>query len=80
VDDLVQVGADRPLRFEQDAGGGVKPYVLIRGALWARVTRTLALDLIAMGEERNEAGQAVFGVEAGGAFFPIAPASELGES
>jgi len=78
VDDLVQVGAERPLRFEQDATGGVKPYVRVRGELWARVTRSLALDLIALGEEGEIDGAATFGVQAGGAFFPIAPVSDLG--
>ena len=78
VDDLVQVGPERPLRFEQDAKGGVKPYVRVRGELWARVTRSLALDLIALGEESEIDGAATFGVRAGGAFFPIAPVSDLG--
>jgi uncharacterized protein len=78
VDDLAQVGPDHPLRFEQDANGGLKPYVKIRGDLWALVTRSLALDLVAMGEEKAVDGMAIFGVAAGGAFFPIAPASELG--
>jgi len=78
VDDLVQVGPERPLRFEQDAKGGVKPYVRVRGELWARVTRSLALDLIALGEEGKIGEAATFGVRAGGAFFPIAPASDLG--
>src|SRR5918994_1920463 len=78
VDDLVQVGPDHPLRFEQDANGGLKPYVKVRGDLWALVTRSLAFDLVAMGEEKAVDGMATFGVAAGGAFFPIAPASELG--
>ena len=78
VDDLVQVGPECPLRFEQDATGGVKPYVRVRSELWARVTRSLALDLIALGEEGEIAGAATFGVRAGGAFFPIAPVSDLG--
>ncbi|KFG67540.1 DUF1285 domain-containing protein [Microvirga sp. BSC39] len=78
VDDLVQVGPDHPLRFEQDANGGIKPYVKVRGELWALVTRSLALDLIAMGEEKTVDGVATFGMSAGGAFFSIAPASELG--
>jgi len=78
VDDLVQVGPERPLRFEQDATGGVKPYVRVRGELWARVTRSLALDLIALGEESEIDGATTFGVRAGGAFFPIAPVSDLG--
>ena len=78
VDDLVQVGPECPLRFEQDAKGGVKPYVRVRGELWARVTRSLALDLIALGEEGKIGEAATFGVRAGGAFFPIAPVSDLG--
>jgi hypothetical protein len=79
VDDLVQVGPDRPLRFERDANDGVKPYVKVRGELWARVTRTLALDLIALAGEQEVEGETIFGLRAGGAFFPIAPVSELGD-
>ena len=71
-------GPSIPLRFERDATGGVKPYVRVRGELWARVTRSLALDLVALGEEGEIDGAATFGVRAGGAFFPIAPASDLG--
>jgi hypothetical protein len=77
VDDLVQVSGEHPLRFEQDANGGVKPYVKVRGELWARVTRSLALDLIALGEEKDVEGVATFGVRASGDFFHIAPVSGL---
>jgi uncharacterized protein len=73
VDDLVQVGPDHPLRFETDPTGGLKPYVLVRGDLWARLTRALALDLIALGEERGQ----VFGIGVAGSFLPIAPAAAL---
>jgi uncharacterized protein len=79
VDDLVQVGMERPLRFDLASDDGVKPYVKVRGDLWARVTRALALDLIALGEEREVEGEALFGVAAGGSFFPIAPAAVLGD-
>ena len=67
VDDLVEVGPDHPLRFEADEDGGVKPYVLVRGGLWARVTRALTYDLVDLGEERG----GVYGVAAAGAFHPI---------
>jgi hypothetical protein len=80
VDDLVQAGSEHPLRFERDPDGGVKPYVLVRGELWARVTRALALDLVAMGETREVDGHQVFGIPSKEGFFPIAPASELGEA
>jgi uncharacterized protein len=79
VNDLVQVGPGNPLRFDEDAHGGVKPYVKVRGDLWALVTRALALDLVAMAEEREVDGERLFGVGVGGAFFPIAPVADLGE-
>lgn len=79
VDDLVQVDADHPLRFERDAQDGVRPYVLVRGGLWARLTRALALDLVALGEERDEDGTTQFGVAVNRAFFAIAPVSALGD-
>jgi len=73
VDDVVSVGPDHPLRFERDDHDGVKPYVRVRGELWARVTRALAYDLVELAEERDGA----FGLFAGGGFFPIASAAEL---
>jgi hypothetical protein len=76
VDDLVQVGPEHPLRFDRDARGGVKPYVKVRGELWALVTRSLALDLVAMGEERDVDGVGSFGVMANGIFFPMASSDE----
>jgi len=79
VDDVVQAGPDHPLRFERDAAGGVRPYLRVRGDLWARATRAIALDLVALGERAEMGGAYVFGIRAGGAFFPFAPASELGE-
>ena len=39
---------------------------------------SLALDLIALGEEGEIDGAATFGVRAGGAFFPIAPVVRSG--
>ena len=79
VDDLVRVGPDHPLRFDRDSSGGIKPYVLVRGELWARVTRALAYDLIELGEERDSEGRAMFGVVADRRFYPIVPALEAAE-
>jgi uncharacterized protein len=72
VDDVVIVGPDNPLRFERDGQGGVKPYLLVRGDLWALVTRPLMFDLIEMGEERVVEGRTVYGLEAGGMLHVIA--------
>lgn len=77
VDDFVSVGPDHPLRFERDATGGLKPYVLVRRELWARVTRAVTYDLVELGAERNVDGRDMFGIEANGMFFPVAPLTEL---
>ncbi len=53
----------------------MKPYLRVRGELWARVTRALTYDLVDLGEDRVIDGTSTFGVAAGGAFYPI-PAGE----
>nr|WP_244406212.1 DUF1285 domain-containing protein [Methylocella silvestris] len=77
VGDSVTADSSHPLRFERGVADGLKPYVFVRGGLWALVARTLVADLVALGETRDHAGRESFGVASGGAFFPIADASEL---
>jgi uncharacterized protein len=80
VDDWVACGPDHVLRFEQEeATGGLKPYLHVRRGLWAKVTRTLFYDLVARGEERVVAGKRMFGVASDGEFFVMAPADVLRE-
>ena len=80
VDDWVAGGPGHALRFEQQAAnGGLKPYLHVRRDLWAKVTRALFYDLVALGEERDVDGKAMFGVESGGAFFVMAEASAIRE-
>ena len=67
--DEVDAGAEHPLRFVIAPDGGVKPYVHIRGELEARLTRTLAIDLLDRAEERD----GTLGIVAGEAFFAICP-------
>jgi hypothetical protein len=74
VDDLVEVGPDHGLRFEAAARDGLTPYVHVRRGLWARVTRALSYDLLALGEVRAHEGEPMFGVAAAGRFFPAVPA------
>jgi uncharacterized protein len=73
VDDIVRVGPNNPVRFELDRSGGVRPYVRVRSNLWARLTRSLAFDLLALAETRAVDGREVVGVGAGDVFFVIAP-------
>ncbi len=78
--DDVTVDAAHPLHFDKGEADGIVPYVLVRGGLWARLTRALTLDLIAFGEEREIAGIAMFGVKSGDCFFPIAPWKNAGDA
>ncbi|AWN50573.1 DUF1285 domain-containing protein [Methylobacterium sp. 17Sr1-1] len=78
LDDVVPLDDAHPLRFERDPEGGFKPYIAVRHGLWARLTRALAYDLVALCEEREEAGETWFGLPAGGRFHRIAKSAELG--
>jgi hypothetical protein len=77
LDDWTTAGPDRPLRFERDAQGGLKPYVRVRGRLDALFTRSLVHDLVAIGEEAEFDGRPCLGVWSEGAFFPMAAADEI---
>lgn len=78
VDDVVTVGPEHPLVFSRDDHDGVKPYVKVRGELWALVTRALAYDLAEMAELRRIDGREAWGVAAGGAFFEMMDAADAG--
>jgi uncharacterized protein len=78
VDDWIACGPEHKLRFDPEVGtGGLKPYLHVRRDLWAKVTRTLFFDLVALGEERDIDGTAMFGVTSMGAFFPMASADQV---
>jgi uncharacterized protein len=78
VDDWVACGPDHALRFEPEPEtGGLKPYLHVRRDLWAKVTRALFYDLVDLGEEREIAGERMFGVASAGEFFVMAPADSL---
>ena len=77
VDDVVWVDAEHPLRFETGAAEGVKPYVRVRGELWALVKRALFYDLVEMGVVETHEGEEWFGVRSAGGFWPMRRASEI---
>ena len=79
VDDWVEAGPGHALKFVPEATGGLKPYVHVRRDLWAKVTRALFYDLVALGEEREFGGKQMFGVASKGEFFAMAEASALKE-
>ena len=79
VDDVVTAGPGHALRFEQEASGGLRPYLHVRRDLWAKVTRALFYDLVELGDEREVDGRSMFGVASAGEFFPMAEASAVRE-
>jgi uncharacterized protein len=70
VGDRIAIGADHPLRFEVDATGGIKPYAHVRGQLWARLTRGLALDLADRAIDQAQRGGGL-GIRSNGVFFSL---------
>ena len=77
VEDMVTVDAEHPLRFEPGGSEGLKPYVKVRGDLWALVKRALFYDLVALGRTERVGDEEWFGVRSSGLFFPMRPASEI---
>jgi hypothetical protein len=77
VEDLVTVNSEHPLRFERGAAEGLKPYVRVRGDLWALIKRALFYDLVALGQTERIANQDWFGVRSCGVFFSMCAASEI---
>lgn len=78
VGDVVEAGPGHPLRFvDEDATGGLKPYVLVRGRLEALVARPVMYELVEHGEEIEIGGRTMFAVRSKGEVYPIMPAEKL---
>ncbi len=76
VGDTVTADAGHPMRFEI-AEDGFKPYICVRNGLYARLSRTLSQDLVALAEVVEERGAQWFGVRSSGTFFAIAKANAV---
>lgn len=77
VDEWIAVGPGHRLRFDPGPSGGLKPYLRVRGDLWALVARPVFYELVELAETRDVEGVATFGIPAGDVFFPMMPADEL---
>ena len=78
VGDVVEAGADHPLRFViSGENNQLKPYLLVRGRLEALVSRAVMYDLVELGEVVEIYGVEMFAVRSGGVVFPVMPAAEL---
>ncbi len=76
VGDKVRADADHPIRVEF-RDGEPAPYVEVRGGLEALIDRKSFFRMVDLSVTRDLGGEEVFGIWSGGAFFPIALASEL---
>lgn len=69
--DVVEAGAEHPMRFSEEADtGGLKPYILVRGRLEAKLTRALLYELAELACEDEEGRP---GVWSAGRFFKMEP-------
>ena len=78
VGDVVEVGPDTPLRFEDEAQtGGLKPYVRVRGRLDALLSRPLLYQLAEHFREETVDGERVLGAWSNGVFFPASAGGRM---
>jgi len=74
VGDVVRIGGEHPLRFDRDPeNDGLKPYILVRGRLEARLNRPLLYELAEDFVDHDVDGIVRTGVWSGGVFFPAEP-------
>lgn len=74
VDDVAMAGPDHGLRFVLDpVGGGLKPYVHVRGRLEALVTRALYYDLVELATAPDPAAPERLGLWSAGRFWALEP-------
>ncbi|MCA3629264.1 MAG: DUF1285 domain-containing protein [Methylobacterium sp.] len=69
LDEIVLAGAEHPMRLTLAADGGFKPYIRVRGDLWALATRSIAQELAARLEETGKG----LVLRSAGVEFPVPP-------
>lgn len=72
VGDTVLAGPEHPLRFEvAEDGETIKPYVMIRNGLEARLSRPVYYELANLALENDTGDDQAIGIWSGGKFFPL---------
>lgn len=72
LDDIVLAGPEHPVRIELAGDGGFKPYIHIRGGLWALASRAVAFQMADQLVEED--GRLVF--RSAGLSFPVPEARD----
>jgi len=71
VDAMVTVDGSHPIRVDMDSGTGEpSPYVVLDGAIEAKIARAVYYELVSLGVEKNHDGD-ILGVWSSGVFFPL---------
>ena len=72
VDDIVMAGPAHPLRIIEDSRTGEPaPYILVRDALEAKLTRSVFYHLVDLGVEHDTSKGKRFGVWSDSTFFEL---------
>ena len=80
VGDEVVADKDHAIEMRVNAETGEEtPYIHIRRGLDALIARAVFYDLAALGETRDVDGEAQFGVQSAGQFFPLRAAADVFE-
>ncbi len=78
VGDETTASADHPMRFAlHPETQEPRPYVHVRAALEARITRALFYDLVELGAEETRGNVRFFGIWSAKRFFPITEAEKM---
>ena len=73
VGDLVEAGAEHPIRVETAASGEPRPYVHVRAGLEALIARAVFYDLVELAEPRPGPDGRRLGVASNGCWFDLGP-------
>ena len=76
LDEWVAVGEAHPLTMRLQPDGSLAPYVRVRDALDARMTRPAFYHLVELAEAMPNSVEEVIGVWSGGQFFPLGSVSD----
>lgn len=71
VEDWVTADAAHPIRVDLGADGAPSPYIRVRGALDALISRPVFYQLVDLAETRADGERSELGIWSAGEFFPL---------
>jgi hypothetical protein len=71
VEDWVTADAEHPIRIDYNSGDQPSPYIRVRGALDALISRPVFYQMVDLAETRMADGGTELGIWSGGSYFPL---------